>query len=75
MTYSETLQQYVDTLAPCVYDDFIATAKKHMTARNHEQLRRLLTFRFKKHRRYNLPAEWLSLMEEQVRKRAQLLLK
>lgn len=75
MKDSETLQQYVDTLAPCVYDDFIATAKKHMTARNHEQLRRLLTFRFKKHRRYNLPAEWLSLMEEQVRKRAQLLLK
>lgn len=75
MKDSSTLQQYTDTLVPCVYDDFIGTARKHMTARNHEQVRRLLTFKFKKHTRYNLPAEWLALIEDQIRKRAQLLLK
>lgn len=75
MKDSSTLQQYADTLVPCVYDDFIGTARKHMTARNHEQVRRLLTFKFKKHARYNLPAEWLMLIEDQIRKRAQLLLK
>lgn len=75
MQNSETLQKYVDTLVPCVYDDFIAMAKRHMTSRNHNQLRRLLTFSFKRHPRYNLPSEWLELMEEQVRKRAQLLLR
>lgn len=75
MRDSETLQQYAATLAPCVYNDFIDTAKKYMSNRNHEQLRRLLTFRFKRHPRYNLPSEWLTLMEEQVKKRAQFLLK
>lgn len=75
MKDSDTLQQYADTLVPCVYDDFIGTARKHMTSRNHEQVRRLLNFKFKKHARYNLPSEWLALIEEQIRKRAQLLLK
>lgn len=75
MKDSDSLQQYVDTLAPCVYNDFIDTAKKYMSSRSHEQLRRLLAFKFKRHPRYNLPSEWLTLMEEQVRKRAQLLLK
>lgn len=74
MKNADTLQQYVDTLSPCVYDSFIDTAKKYMTSRNREQLRHLLTFRFRRHPRYNLPSEWLTLMEEQVRKRAQLLL-
>ena len=71
----KALSDYTETLVPCVYDDFIGTARKHMTARNHEQVRRLLTFKFKKHARYNLPAEWLMLIEDQIRKRAQLLLK
>ena len=75
MKSAGALQQYVDTLAPCVYDDFISTAKKCMTGRNREQLRRLLTFQFKRHSRYNLPGEWLELMEQQVKKRALLLLK
>ena len=75
MKDSDTLQEYVHTLMPRVYDDFIDMAKKHMTARHHEQLRRLMTFRFKKHPRYNLPPSWLKLMEEQIQNRAQLLLR
>ena len=75
MKDADSLQQYVDTLMPCVYDDFIIMAKKHMTKRNHEQLRRLLTFKFKRHPRYNLPEEWLKLIEAQIRNRAQILLK
>lgn len=75
MQSADMLQQYVSTLVPCVYDDFIAVAKKHMTSRNREQLRHLLSFRFKRHPFYNLPKEWLALMEEQIHKRAQLLLR
>ena len=75
MKDSDTLQEYANTLMPCVYDDFMGMAKKYMTDRHRNQLRRLLTFRFKKHPRYNLPSEWLKRMEEQVQKRAQLLLK
>lgn len=71
---AEAFQQYIDTLVPCVYDDFFATARRFMTEENREQLRRLLTFRFKRHARYNLPPKRLKLMEEQVRKRAMRLL-
>ena len=71
---AELLQQYVDTLAPCTYGDFIETAGKYMNGKNHDQLRRLLTFRFKRHSRYNLPSDSLRLIEEQVQKRACTLL-
>ena len=71
---AELLQQYVDTLAPCTYGDFIETAGKYMNGKNHDQLRRLLTFRFKRHSRYNLPSGSLRLIEEQVQKRASTLL-
>lgn len=70
----ELLQQYVDTLAPCTYGDFIETAGKYMNGKNHDQLRRLLTFHFKRHSRYNLPSGSLQLIEEQVQKRARILL-
>ena len=68
------LDSYIKTLQPCVYDDFIATGASHMNDENREQLRHLLTFKFKKHSRYNLSDHELSLIEEQIRKRAALLL-
>lgn len=71
---AELLQQYVNTLAPCTYGDFIETAGKYMNGKNHDQLRRLLTFHFKRHSRYNLPSDSLRLIEEQVQKRAHILL-
>ena len=70
----ELLQQYANTLAPCTYGDFIETAGKYMNGKNHDQLRRLLTFHFKRHSRYNLPSDSLRLIEEQVQKRARTLL-
>lgn len=71
---AELLQQYVDTLAPCTYGDFIETAGKYMNGKNHDQLKRLLTFHFKRHSRYNLPSDSLRLIEEQVQNRARILL-
>ena len=70
----ETLEEYIKTLQPCVYDDFIGTAAACMDDESRDQLRHLLTFRFRKHSRYNLPDHALALMEKQVRKRAKLLL-
>ena len=69
----KALEEYISTLAPCVYDDFIGTAKANMDHELHEKLRRLLTFRFKAHSRYNLPAMRLRMIERQVQKRARLL--
>ena len=71
---AELLQQYVNTLAPCTYGDFIETAGKYMNGKNRDQLRHLLTFHFKRHSRYNLPSDSLRLIEEQVQKRARILI-
>ena len=70
----KALSEYADTLVPCVYDDFIGTAKNVLTNRHREGLRRLLSFRFKRHSRYNLDSKRLKLIEEQVHKRAKELL-
>jgi hypothetical protein len=71
----KALSDYADTLVPCVYDDFIGTAKKVLSNRHREGLRRLLDFRFKRHSRYNLDSKRLKLIEEQIHKRAKKLLK
>ena len=68
------MQEYADTLLPCVYDDFFEMAKKVMTEEHRAALRHLLTFRFKRHSRYNLPAERLKLIEKMIQSRARKLL-
>lgn len=70
----DALSSYADTLLPCVYDDFIETAKKVLTAKHREGLRRLLVFKFKKHSRYNLSDQRLKMLEHLIRKRAGMLL-
>lgn len=64
------LTAYAQTLMPCLYDDFIGTAKAVLTPEHREGLRHLLNFRFKRHSLYNLPKERLVLLEKQVQKRA-----
>lgn len=68
------LEDYIETLAPSVYDDFLGTASAVLTPELREKLRHLLTFRFKKHSRYNLPEKRLRMIEKQVQKRARILL-
>ncbi|MCQ2417773.1 MAG: XRE family transcriptional regulator [Oscillospiraceae bacterium] len=70
----EMFRQYVNTLLPCVYDEFVSEAKKSLTERHKEGLRHLLNFRFKRHPRYNLPPKRLKLIEKHVHERASLLL-
>ncbi len=70
----EALTAYAKTMQPCVYDDFIGSAKKVLTAEHRESLRHLLNFKFKKHSRYNLPEERIGLIEKQIQSRARLLL-
>ena len=68
------LEEYIETLYPSVYDDFLGTAKKVMTPELREKLRHLLNFKFKKHSRYNLPEKRLRMIERQVQRRSQKLL-
>ena len=73
-TSDAALEEYIETLAPSVYDDFLGTASAVLTPELREKLRHLLTFRFKKHSRYNLPEKRLRMVEKQVQKRARILL-
>lgn len=72
----EALQEYVDTLRPAMYDDFIIKAKNVMNDERREKVRKLFTFTFKgnKHSRYNLSDKRLKLIEQQICKRARLLI-
>lgn len=71
---STALEEYIETLYPSVYDDFLGTAKSVLTPELREKLRHLLTFHFKKHSRYNLPPKRLRMIEKQIQKRAGILL-
>ena len=70
----KALSTYAETLVPCVYDDFIGTAKKVLTLTHREGLRKLLEFRFKKNSRYNLPDNRLKMLEKIIHTQAKLLL-
>lgn len=70
----ETLKSYADTLLPCVYDDFMGTAKKVLTSKHREGLRKLLEFEFKKNSRYNLSDTRLKMLEKLIQSRAKDLL-
>lgn len=70
----KALAEYANTLVPCVYDDFIGTAKKVLTNRHREGLRKLLEFKFKKNSRYNLPDKRLKSLEKMIQTRAKSLL-
>lgn len=70
----KALKEYADTLVPCVYDDFIGTAKKVLTNKHREGLRKLLEFEFKKNSRYNLPDKRLKMLEKMIQTRAKILL-
>ena len=60
---------------PCVYDDFIEEAKPLLTHEHRNNLRKLLDFRFRRHRLYNLPEQRLELIEAVVHQQARKLLK
>jgi len=70
----ENLESYISSLNPCVYDDFIGTAKSVLTDEHKEKLRKLFNFKFIKHPRYNLPSKRLKMIERQIQKRARMLL-
>lgn len=70
----KALKAYADTLLPCVYDDFIGTAKSVLTQKHRDGLRKLLEFKFKKNSRYNLPDKRLKMLEKMIQARAKELL-
>lgn len=74
MESAERFEQYVSTLLPQTYDDFIGEARKVMTEKHKAQLRHLLTYRLKKNPRYNVSEERYRLISDQIQRRVRLLL-
>lgn len=75
--YLETealLTKYADSREPATYDDFIKTAKEHLNIETKDKVGKLLTFHFQKHSRYNLPNDRLLKIENQIHRRAKLIL-
>lgn len=68
------LQEYADTLLPCVYEDFIEAAKAVLDEPLQAKVRKLLTYEVPKQGRYNYTDEKLKLLSRIVRKRAQLVI-
>ena len=66
--------KYAEAQMPCVYDDYVAEAKKVLTHEWRSAIRRLLDFRLPRHSRYNLSKERLNLIECAVSQRAAELL-
>ena len=66
--------KYAETQMPCVYDDYVAEAKRALTHEWRSAIRRLLDFKLPRHSRYNLSKERLNLIEYAVSQRAAELL-
>lgn len=70
----ESFLKYAKAQMPCVYDDYVAEAKKVLTHDWRNAIRKLLDFKLPKHSRYNLSKERLSFIEYAVSQRASELL-
>jgi len=65
---------YAKTRLMATSQDFITFAKEVITKEPKKKLRNLINFKFKKHSRYNLPANRLKIIEEFIQKRVQELI-
>ncbi len=65
---------YAKTRLMATSQDFMLFAKEVITQKQQEKLRKLINFKFKKHPRYNLPANRLKVIEKFIQKRVQELL-
>ena len=66
--------KYAGTLFPCVYNSFVDEAKPLLTHEARSKIRSLLDVKLKRHPRYNLPPERLTLLEKTISHRAKELL-
>ena len=70
----KSLLDYTKTRNAVMYPDFIETAKKYMTKRQIDKLKKLINFKFKKHPIYNLPNKRLRLLEKVIKYRLEQLI-
>jgi len=64
----DDLRTFVTRVRPALYEKWLGFQPK-LTAAQLERVRRLKGFRFRRHKRYNLPAERLEIIEDFTQKR------
>ncbi len=69
------LNEYAETLLPCVYEDFFQTARNVLNAGISDKLRKALDFKFRDEGNIRYPKNRISLLEKQIRDRASRILK
>ena len=70
----ELLQEYVDTLLPCVYDSFIEEAKTVMDSELKAKVRKLLDYKLVRVGNYNYTKKKMEMISSVVNNRARMLL-
>ena len=68
-------KKYSKTIRPALYADFDELSMKIMSHRQRKMLSKLVTFKFKKHSKYNLSQERLDFLSFWVREKAKRLIK
>ncbi len=64
------LDEYADTLLPCVYEDFFQTARNVLDQHLSEKVRKALKFKFQDEGKLRYPKEKIAILEKQIQKRA-----
>lgn len=70
----KSIMKYAATLQPCVYDGFVETAKQLLNHERRSNVRKMLDVHLKRHSKYNLPPDRLSLLEAVIHNQAQKIL-
>lgn len=70
----DALAAYAESQKPCLYEDFFEEAKGVMTASTRAKMRKALDFSFTRHPVKGFPKKRLSMIEHQIRSRANRLL-
>ena len=68
------LDEYAKTRLSSYNISFIEIAREYMDKKKKEKLRKLLDFKFEKHKRYNLPSKRLLAVEKFIRERSRMFL-
>lgn len=68
------LEEYISTLLPCTYNDYISEIKPYLDDKLKKKIRNLLDFHFQKLDKYNYSQRKLRMIELEMQKRARLLL-
>jgi len=70
----EDIETYAKTRRMATSQDFLLFAKEIITPRQKEKIRKLINFKFKRHRRYNLDKKRLKIIEKFIQIRVKELL-